>query len=285
LSLTLRKMTSSINPGQHGFRAGRSCLSQLITHFDNILKILEENDNVDIIYVDFAKAFDKVDFQVTLRKLKKLGISGKLWTWIHEFLTGRCQAVLVNGSKSKPSNVKSGVPQGSVLGPLLFLILIGDIDCKVVTSFVSSFADDTRIGRRIKTESDVTDLQADLNSIYEWAVDNNMMFNNEKFECLRYGRNKDILAHTGYTSSSGCDITVQDSVRDLGVTMSSDGTFKKHIVNVIETANNMCGWILRTFRTRAAHPMLTLWKSMVLSKLDYCKQGIFRPWSVHIDHL
>ena len=127
------------------------------------------------------------------------------------------------------------------------------------------------LGRGLKLSQN-SQLQADLNSIYEWAVDNNRMFNNEKFECLRYGRNKDIQAHTGYTSSSGCDITVQDSVRDLGVTMSSDGTFKKHIVNVIETANNMCGWILRTFRTRAAHPMLTLWKSMVLSKLDYCSQ-------------
>jgi hypothetical protein len=261
-----------LNPGQHGFRSGRSCLSQLITHFDNILRILEDNDNVDVVYLDFAKAFDKVDFLVTLRKLKNLGISGKLGKWLYAFLTDRTQAVLVNGARSKHCEVKSGVPQGSVLGPLLFLILIGDIDDRVTTSFVSSFADDTRVGRRISTESDVKDLQADLNTIYQWAVDNNMQFNSDKFECLRYGKNKDIQTHTHYTSNSADAITVKESVKDLGVTMSSDGSFKKQIANVIESANKMCGWILRTFRTRAAHPMLTLWRSMVLSRLDYCSQ-------------
>ena len=88
-------------------------------------------------------AFDKVDFLITMRKMNKLGISGNLGRWIHSFLTNRTQSVAVNGCKSKPSEVKSGVPQGSVLGPLLFLILIGDIDKDISSLFVSSFADDT----------------------------------------------------------------------------------------------------------------------------------------------
>ena len=166
-----------LNPGQHGFRSGRSCLSQLISHFDNILRILEDNDNVDVLYLDFSKAFDKVDHLITLKKLKALGISGKLGRWLQSFLTDRTQTVLVNGARSRSGHVKSGVPQGSVIGPLLFLVLIGDIDANVATSFVSSFADDTRVGRRIKTEADVNDLPADLNAIYQWAVDNNMQFN------------------------------------------------------------------------------------------------------------
>ena len=260
------------NEGQHGFRSGRSCLSQLMTHFDNIQKILEENDNVDVLYLDFAKAFDKVDFMVTLKKLKRLGIAGKLGKWIYAFLTDRTQTVVVNGARSIPSAVKSGVPQGSVLGPLLFLVLIGDIDENVATSFVSSFADDTRVSRRIKTEADVKDLQNDLQAIYRWAATNNMQFNSDKFECLRYGSNKDIKEVTCYTSNTGSTITVKDSLRDLGVTMSSDGSFKKHITGAIDAANKMCAWILRTFKTRASNLMLTLWRSMVLSRLDYCCQ-------------
>ena len=133
------------NSSQHGFRFGRSCLSQLLSHYDRILELLETGGNVDVIYIDFAKAFDKVDFGITLNKLNALGISGKIGHWIYSFLTHRTQTILVNSARSKPSEVRSGVPQGSVLGPLLFLILIGDIDKNLAKSFLSSFDDDTRI--------------------------------------------------------------------------------------------------------------------------------------------
>ena len=122
------EINNLFNPGQHGFRYGRSCLSQLITHYDHILDLLEQGHNVDVVYIDFAKAFDKVDFMVTMHKLISLGISGKVGRWIYSFLTHRTQQVMVNKSFSKPIEVKSGVPQGSVLSPLIFLILIGDID-------------------------------------------------------------------------------------------------------------------------------------------------------------
>ena len=102
------------------------------------------------------------------------------------FLLGRQQTVIVDGCKSPPCPVVSGVPQGSVLGPLLFLVLIGDIDGGVATSFLSSFGDNSRVGHQIQGGEDVWDLQADLEKVYEWTTTNNMEFNAEKFELLRY---------------------------------------------------------------------------------------------------
>ena len=261
-----------LNPGQHGFRAGRSCLSQLLSHVETITKILEDGDNVDVIYLDFSKAFDKVDFLVTLRKIKHLGISGNIGKWIYSFLTGRTQCVIVNGMRSDVSEVKSGVPQGSVLGPLLFLILLGDIDKSVSSAFVSSFADDTRVGHRIKTAEDINSLQEDLKTIYQWSAENNMKFNSEKFECIRYGKRRDIHETTVYLSDTNTVIAPKDQIKDLGVIISSNCLFKNQIDNVVKTASKLCGWILRTFKTRTPRLMILLWKSLVLSKLDYCSQ-------------
>ena len=164
------------NNNQHGFRMGRSCLSQLLSHYDKILSLLEQGLNVDVIYLDFSKAFDKLDFHIILKKLKELGITGKLGRWIHSFLTGRNQSVLVNGTRSAPTPVLSGVPQGSVIGPLLFLVLIGDIDEFVNYSFLSSFADDTRVAKGIRNIQEASQLQLDLNEVYAWAESNNMTF-------------------------------------------------------------------------------------------------------------
>jgi ribonuclease P/MRP protein subunit RPP40 len=180
--LTVNKL---LNENQHGFRKGRSCLSQLLLYYDYILQKLEAGENVDIIYLDFAKAFDKVDHGILLHKLKLLGIHGQIGSWISSFLMDRSQYVAVNGNLSTASKVVSGVPQGTVLGPLLFIILMGDIDKLVTSSFVSSFADDTRAGKGVKNVSDCEILQADLNSIYDWAQTNNMEFNDSKFELIR----------------------------------------------------------------------------------------------------
>ena len=162
---------------------------------------MKSRTNVDVIYLDFAKAFDKVDHGVLLHKLKERGISGKLGTWIHSFLTGRVQRVMVEGAQSIRSEVISGVPQGSVLGPLPFLVMIGDINQGVTHSRVTSFADDTRVSKAIRTEEDIKVLQRDLEKIYTWASTNNMSFNNEKFEILRYGTNK-ILQENTYTAGN-----------------------------------------------------------------------------------
>ena len=245
------------NPNQHGFRSGRSCLSQLLEQYDLILNILDEDANADVVYLDFSKAFDKVDHSIVLRKIKKLGIDGKLLQWLKSFLTERKQSVLVNGVTSESQHVISGVPQGSVLGPLIFLVLIGDIDKEVVHSLVKSFADDTRATKEVKTLEDAVLLQNDLEKIYKWTDDNNMKLNDVKFELLRYGKNQEIKTQTSYTSPSGVEIESKDVVKDLGILMDNNCTFQKQIIAIIEKAKNLTSWILRTFSSRSLNCMIT----------------------------
>ena len=261
-----------MNPNQHGFRSGQSCLSQLLAQYDLVLRQMEEGKNIDVIYLDFAKAFDKVDHGILIHKLRDIGISGKLGIWLNDFLTDRSQSVVINGTTTEPFEVMSGVPQGTVLGPILFLIYVLDIDAEMVESSVSSFADDTRVSKGIISLQDITALQKDLDSIYNWASVNNMMFNDTKFELLRYGENKFLKESTNYLGPSGKEIEEHEHVRDLGVVMSSDASFTAHIHQVAATARKYAGWVLRTFNTRERTPLLTLWKSLIIPRLDYCSQ-------------
>ena len=258
------------NKHQHGFRAGRSCLSQLLEHFDQILDILEEGANVDVVYLDFAKAFDKLDFKIVMKKISELGIEGNVYNWIQSFLKDRVQQVTIKRIKSDPMPVISGVPQGSVIGPLLFLILISDIDEEIVEAFVKSFADDTRAAKSILSRDDVVTLQSELNKIYSWADNNNMKLNDSKFEVIRYGQDQDIKAETKYKSPSGDTIEIKETVKDLGVLLSDNCSFRKHIETTIAKARNMISWIFRTFKTRKPEPMLILFKMLVLPILEYC---------------
>ena len=155
------------------------------------------------------------DIGITLHKLKSLGIQGEIGRWLTDFLTNHKQTVLVDGRKSAP-HVKSGVPQGSVLGPLLFLILIGDIDQNIAFSFVSSFADDTRVPRHIEDFEDIHLLQADLDAVYNWAESNNLEFNSDTFELLRYRlRGSTVQNSTGYKSNIDSEIEENAHVKDL----------------------------------------------------------------------
>ena len=191
------EMYDKMDQDQHGSRQNRSCLTQLLEHHDEVLRILEDGDNADLIYLDFAKAFDKCDIGILLHKLKALGISGLIGRWIHHFLTNREQIVIVNGKKSKSSKVLSGVPQGTVLGPLLFLIYISDIGEKI-KSTKKIYVDDTKIKLRIKTEQDVEKLQEDIDLLQSWAENNNMQFNGSKFQLVRFGYNEDLKDETIY---------------------------------------------------------------------------------------
>ena len=261
--------------GQLGSRAMRSTLTQLLSHWDCVLEGLETGEGVDAVYLDFSKAFDKVETGVLLHKLRDGKVLGKLGCWLAAFLNSanRQQAVVVEGRISALSPVISGVPQGTVLGPVLFLLHICDIARGVsAATNTTSYVDDTRVSRSIvNIQSDCQDLQQDLSSIYSWAMDVNMVFNSDKFECIRYwprGQQPDFT----YRSPDGSVIEEKKHLRDLGVEMASDLTFNLHIANVVTASNRLVGWALRTFRRRSKLVMLTIWKSLIQCKLDYTSQ-------------
>eukprot|EP00116_Pleurobrachia_bachei_P003356 sb/3463618/ len=134
-----------LSPDQHGFRSKRSCLSHLLHHIEDVLKDLETGANADVLYLDYSKAFDKVCHHTLLRKLSEYGIRGDLLRWIKCFLTDRSQKVIVDGVASKPGSVRSGVPQGTVLGPLLFVLYINDLPERTPNTRCKMFADDTKL--------------------------------------------------------------------------------------------------------------------------------------------
>ena len=160
------KKKQKINDGQHGFVPGRSTQTQLLCHYNGKYEALTEGKRMDAVFLDFAKAFDKVDHNILLEKVKKHGIGGKIGRWIMEFLRGRKFRVVANGSMSREEDVISGVPQGTVLAAILFIIMISDIDEDVKMCIIRCFADDTRVNRKIKTNEGKELMQKDLNAIY-----------------------------------------------------------------------------------------------------------------------
>ena len=175
-----------IRDSQHGFTKGRSCLTNLLEFFEDISEKLDSGRPIDVIYLDFAKAFDKVPHKRLLKKLRAHGIGGTAYKWIKAWLRNRGQRTVINGKFSTWAEVFSGVPQGSVLGPLLFLIFINDLD-ENINSKLCKFADDTKLGRTVETEEEVNILRGDLQKFSLWAADWQMSFNVDKCVVMHLG--------------------------------------------------------------------------------------------------
>ena len=168
---------------QHGFREKRSCETQLIMLVDELAKNMQAKKQTDLILLDFSKAFDKVAHEKLLLKLHFYGIRGNTLNWIKDFLDNRSQSVLLNGSNSDSIPVSSGVPQGSVLGPILFLAYINDLPDQV-KSRVRLFADDTAMYLALDKQGDSEILQKDLESLEKWEKLWDMSFNPSKCQVI-----------------------------------------------------------------------------------------------------
>ena len=215
---------------QHGFRRKHSCETQLLVTMNDIIEQYDKKKSqIDIIILDFSKAFDKVSLKLLLCKLHQMGITGNIHKWISAFLSNRTQKVVVNGECSSSVSASSGVPQGTVHGPLLFLCYINDLpDC--VGSQVRLFADDCLVYRSINTEADTLALQHDLSALERWAKDWTMRFNPIKCYVMRLSRSKSPILKPYVL----CDHQLQEHTTNpyLGVLLSNDGKWGPHINSI-----------------------------------------------------
>ena len=229
-----------INPSQHGFLKARSCLTNLLCYLEEITKWVDEGSPVDVIYFDFQKAFDKVPHQRLILKLKSHGMGNSIINWIEQWLTDRKQRVVVDGGVSSWKSVLSGVPQGSVLGPILFLVYINDLE-EGVTGSILKFADDTKLFRKTKEIGDKKNLQDDIDKLVKWSEKWQMLFNFGKCKCLHTGP-----GNTGMNYGMGGTIlskTVKE--KDLGVTMNCNMKVSEQCRIAASKGNQVLGMIRR----------------------------------------
>ena len=267
---------------QHGFREGRSCLTNLLETLEHWTEIINEGDGIDVAYLDFRKAFDLVSHRHLIYKMSKYGITGQILKWIESFLHQRTQRVVVRGTMSEVFPVTSGVPQGSVLGPVLFLIFINDLPLEMLSP-LSLFADDSKLFARILAENRkrITRiingneiLQRDLNTIREWAIKWKMEFNVDKCKIMHLGKKNP--KHT--YNMGGSELTVTREERDLGVLIDDQLNFDKHIRGIVNKANRMLGMIKIGFACLDKEMFMNLYPVLVRPLIEYCVQ----VWSPHM---
>ena len=263
------KENNLISPHQHGFVPGRSCTTQLLEAMDEWTDILENNGSIDVIYTDFQKAFDSVPHRRLAQKLEACGIGGNILAWVKDFLANRKQRVVINGIKSTEGEVTSGIPQGSVLGPLLFVIYINDLP-RGLSTVAKMFADDTKVYVRSDTVDGAKQLQQDIDKLQEWTDKWLLRFHPDKCCVLKIGKDNDNEYQMRDTINQ-TQITLKETQneKDLGVVIDNKLCFKDHIAQVTSKANRMVGLIRRSFDYLTERTFVLLFKSMVRPLLEY----------------
>ena len=273
---------------QYGFIKGRSAALQLIKVIDDLTMNLEHGKQTDILYTDFEKAFDKVSHRRLLSKLRSYGINDQVIEWIKSFLSNRSQCVKINQKLSNSRAVLSGIPQGSVLGPLLFVIYINDLPnffnnmCDIYL-----FADDAKLYKCIYSKQDSDDLNKCFNSMIEWSNTWLMKLNIAKCKVLSVYTNKNNYIKYEYGQCSPSTATIalehEDCMKDLGVLIDSELTFAKHIHAKINVAYKMLGIIRRNFNFMVMDKFtfLTLYKTLVRNHLEYVN-SVWCPYKISL---
>ena len=261
-----------IRDSQHGFRRGRSCTTNILKFLDTVTDVINQKGNMDVIFLDFAKAFDKVPHRRLLAKLQAHGIDGRVVRWVESWLRGRKQRVCLDGFSSTWAAVLSGIPQGSVLGPVLFLIFINDLEDDIM-SMILKFADDTKIFRKVTNSSEGLQLQQDLKRLCDWADKWQMEFNTSKCKTMHIGNGNIEYDY----SVKGHQLDAVMTEKDLGVIISSNLKVAEQCHEAYRKANRMLGLLKRTVNYRNPDIMVRLYKSLVRPHLEYSSPA----WSPH----
>ena len=258
---------------QHGFRKARSCLTNLLETLEDWTRWDDDKADFDVIYLDFKKAFDSVPHGRLICKLNKLGFQGSLLNWIEDFLSHRKQKAVVNGVESGWRPVSSGVPQGSVIGPLLFICFINDLPSVVMESTCKVFADDTKVYSKVGPET-TPKLQDNLNAMNSWSEDSLLDFNAEKCVVMHFGKSNP--NHDYYMNN--VKLKVAKTEKDLGVIIDDALSFKEHVKRSLSKANQALGIVKRTFNYLNTELFKNLYVTFIRPHLEYCVQA----WSPHL---
>jgi hypothetical protein len=267
-------------PHQHGFQRGLSCESQLIEFIDDVAKNLDHGKQTECLIMDFSKAFDKVSHSLIIHKLKQYGITGKTNEWIKNFLGDRTQSVVVEGETSTSIPVESGVPQGSVLGPSLFLFYINDMP-DGIQSTVQLFADDIIAYVIISSDADAANLQQDLDKLAEWESKWLMKFHPEKCNVLTISKKRSPSKYN-YTLH-GHILEHDTSAKYLGCTISSDLKWDKHITTICSKANNTISFLKRNINISNKSIKEKAYVSLVRPTLEYAS-SVWDPYQQNDIH-
>ena len=249
---------------QHGFVNAKGCCSNLLEALDFITKAIEAGIDIDLIFLDFAKAFDSVSLLKLCCKLYAYGFRSHILNWCKAFLSDRQQRVVLGDFLSEWKDVTSGVPQGSVLGPLLFVIFINDLSVNIFNK-LELFADDTKIIAKIVNESSSEVLQHDLNKLVKWSHDWSIKFNDEKCKVMHIGKTNPQFKYK--MNEHTLQITVAE--RDLGLIISNDLNWEHHVISATSKANRALGTIKHASRYLDNCTFNLLYKSLVRPHLEY----------------
>ena len=280
-------LVKGMSENQHGFLQKRSTITNLSSFTDYVLKSMDGGGQVDVIYTDYEKAFDRVDHCILINKLQVLGIHGDLLRWIQSYLANRSQAVVVGGHRSDYIKVPSGVPQGSHLGPLLFNAYLFDISQCFKHARYLMYADDKKIFLKINNIGDCDALQHDLNNLTIYYRNNNINLNISKCQSISFTRKRKPITYT--YSFYDVPIPKIDVIRDLGVILDSKFTMSNHIDGIVSKAFKNLGFVLRTCKPfNNISSLMSVYFAYVRSILEYASpiwSPQYKTYTNRLEHI
>lgn len=274
-------------PNQHGFMSGRSTTTNLVSFMSAASRVICNRGQLDVVYFDLSKAFDVVNHIILLSKLSSYGVCGSVHDWLKSYLSEREAYVRVNNMNSSLYRTRSGVPQGSVLGPLLFTIFVNDVSFAVLNSSFLQYADDIKIYREIVTERDCAKLQEDACSFYRWCSENDLFLNPSKTKVMTLSRKTHNISFA--YNIQGETLSRVSVMKDLGVMVDSGLRFSDHVGRLVNSSLRMLGVasrLTREFKNPTA--FITLYCSLSRSQLEYASvvwNGISKSHSLEIERV